>query len=313
MKPDRISQAVVVGAGVMGHSIAQVFAQNNIPVALVDLDQKSLDNSMVLVKSNLETLAEFGKISSGDIPSITKLISPTTDMASACREADFITEAITETVDAKKKIFPLLEKHCPAHAILASNSSSLNVFDFVEINDPGRLIVTHWFAPPHIIPLVEVVPGPRTLEKTTEATVALMRGMGKLPVVFKGLNGPSLVNRFQDLMTMPMWEALEKGWSTPEEIDLAVKAVLAIRLPIVGMAQRLDFNGIDLVVDISRGFGFNNRIAEDMVSKGRLGTKSGRGFYDYGDRSEAEILKERDLKFLKMLECLEKLDAFKPI
>jgi 3-hydroxybutyryl-CoA dehydrogenase len=310
---ENINKAAVVGAGVMGHSIAQVFAHNGVETSLVDLDQKMLDRSMVLVKSNLETLAEFGKVQSAKIPDIIKRIHPTTDLAAGCGEVDFAVEAISEVFEAKKKIFSFLNKCCPAHAILASNSSSLNICDFIEIDDPGRLIVTHWFAPPHIIPLVEVVPGPKTSQETTNRTANFHRRMGKLPIVFKGLNGPSLVNRFQDLMTYPMWEALEKGWATPADIDLAVKAVLAIRLPIVGIAQRLDFTGMDLVLDISNVYGAPNTIAEKLVAEGHLGTKSGKGFYDYGGRTEAQILRDRDIKYLKMLECLEKIDAFKPV
>jgi 3-hydroxyacyl-CoA dehydrogenase len=313
MQFDDILKATVVGAGVMGHSIAQVFSQNGLETRLIDIDQSRLDHAMNLVKSNLETLAEFGKITAGDIPGIIRRIHPTTDLAAGCKGVDFAVEAISETIDAKKKIFSLLEKFCPPQAILASNSSSINIFDFVEIQDPGRLIVTHWFAPPHIIPLVEVVPGPNTSQETTVATANFLRRMGKLPLVFKGLNGPSLVNRFQDLMTLPMWEALEKGWTTPSEIDLAVKAVMAIRLPIVGIAQRLDFTGMNLVLDITKSYGGTNPVAEELVKQGRLGVSSGKGFYDYGGRTEAEILKDRDIKYLKLLKCLEEIDAFKPV
>jgi 3-hydroxybutyryl-CoA dehydrogenase len=310
---ENINKATVVGAGVMGHSIAQVFAQNGVETSLVDLDQKMLDRAMQLVKSNLETLAEFGKVKSGEIPAIIKRIHATTDLAVGCKGVDFAVEAISEVPDAKKKIFSLLEKHCPADAILASNSSSLNIFNFVEVSDPGRLIVTHWFAPPHIIPLVEIVPGPRTLKETTGITFDFHRKMGKTPVVFKGLNGPSLVNRFQDLMSYPMWEAMQKGWATPADIDLAVKASLAIRIPVTGIVQRLDFTGLDLVMDISKTYGVTNATVEEMVKDGRLGAKSGKGFFDYGGRSEAEILKARDIKYLKLLACLEEIDAFKPI
>ena len=313
MPIDDVRKAVVVGAGIMGHSISQVLAQNGVETIMVDLDQERLDRATSLIKSNLETLAEFGKVSAAEIPVILKRIKATPNLAAGCEGVDLAIEAISEVMDAKKNIFVLLDKNCPPQAILASNSSSLNIFDFVEIKDPGRLIVTHWFAPPHIIPLVEVVPGSETSPNTVETTVNFLRKMGKLPLVFKGLNGPSLVNRFQDLMTIPMWEAIEKGWATPAEIDLAFKAALAIRLPITGLVQRLDFTGLDLVMDITRGYGLANPAVEAMVKDGRLGAKSGKGFYDYGGRTEAEILKARDIKYLKMLDCLEKIEAFKPI
>lgn len=313
MPSSNIKKASVIGAGVMGHSIAQVFAQKGVETRLIDLDQKMLDHAIKLIKSNLETLAEFGKVSKSDIPGIIKNIHPTTDLASGCKDTDFAVEAINETIEAKKKIFALMEKHCPPKAILASNSSSLYIYDFIEIQDPGRLIVTHWFAPAHIIPLVEIVPGPKTSQEATNATAGFHKDMGKMPLVFKGLNGPSLVNKFQDIMTLPLWETVEKGWATPAEIDIAVKAVMAIRLPVVGVAQRLDFTGLDTVLDITRGFGFNNPTVEGIVKEGNLGVKSGKGIYDYGGRSEEQILRDRDIKYLKMLKCLEELDAFKPV
>jgi 3-hydroxybutyryl-CoA dehydrogenase len=313
MTVNEIKKAVVVGAGVMGHSIAQVFAQNGIETSLVDLDQERLEHAMELIKSNLETLAEFRKVCAGEIPAIINRITTSTDLAGACTGVDFAIEAIREDAEAKKKIFSLLEKHCPVSAILASNSSSLNIFDFVEIRDPSRLIVAHWFAPPHIIPLVEIVPGKNTSAETTAATVNFMRRLRKLPVVLKGMNGPSLINRFQDRMSSPMWEAIQKGWATPAEIDLAFKAALAVRLPITGIVQRLDFTGLDLVLDVTKRYGTRNDIVEDMVKQGRLGAKTGKGFFDYGGRTEAEILRDRDIKYLKLLDCLEEIDAFKPI
>jgi 3-hydroxybutyryl-CoA dehydrogenase len=310
---ENINKATVVGAGTMGHSIAQVFAQNGVEASLVDVDQGTLDHAMELVKVNLETLSEFGKVQASQIPAILKRIHVTPDLAAGCKNTDLAVEAVSEVADTKKKIFSLLEKYCPPNAILASNSSSLNIFDFVEIEDPARLVVTHWFAPPHIIPLVEIVPGPGTSQQTVDIMVGFHKRMGKLPIVFKGLNGPSLVNRFQDMMSYPMWEALEKGWASPADIDLAFKAALAVRLPITGIVQRLDFTGLDLVMDISRKYGMSNPVAENLVKQGRMGAKTGKGFFDYGGRTEAEILKERDIKYLKMLECLDKLDAFKPI
>jgi len=308
-----IKKATAIGAGVMGHSIAQVFAQKGVETYLVDVDQKRLDHAIELVKSNLETLAEFGKVKTKEIPAIIKRIHPTPDLASGCKDTDFAVEAINETVEAKKKIFSLMEKYCPPQAILASNSSSLYIFDFIEIQDPGRLIVTHWFAPAHIIPLVEIVPGPKTSQETINTTARFHQDMGKMALVFKGLNGPSLVNKFQDIMTLPLWDTVEKGWATPAEIDMAVKAVMAIRLPIVGVAQRLDFTGLDTVLDITKGFGLSNPAVEGIVKQGNLGVKSGKGIYDYGGRSEEQILRDRDIKYLKLLDFLEKIDAFKPV
>jgi 3-hydroxybutyryl-CoA dehydrogenase len=308
-----VNNALIVGAGVMGHSIAQVFAQNGTETSLVDIDEKSLDRARVLVKNNLETLAEYGKIKSADIPDIIKRIQFTKDLPAACKRADFVIEAVHEVPATKKSIFSILSRNCREDAILASNTSGLDIFSIVDVSKPERLIITHWFAPPHIIPLVEVVPGKATSSVTTEFTARLMKKLGKTTVVMKEFIRSFLVNRLQDSMGAAMWEILQKGWATPAELDLAVKCVLGVRTPITGIVQKLDFTGLDLVNDIIHGYGVTNPYVEDMVKEGRLGAKTGKGFFDYGNQTEAEILKKRDLKYLRLLDCLTELDAFEPL
>jgi 3-hydroxybutyryl-CoA dehydrogenase len=313
MKDLNIHKALVVGAGVMGHSIAQVFAQGGIATSLVDVDEKSLDRARVLIKNNLETLAEYGKITSAGIPGIMQNICYEKDLATACKDADFVIEAVNEVPATKKKIFTILSQNCSEDAILASNTSGLDIYTIVEINKPERLIITHWFAPPHIIPLVEVVPGKATSRETIEFTAALMKKLGKTTVVMKEFVRSFLVNRLQDSMGAAVWEILQNGWSTPAELDLAVKCVLGVRTPITGVVQRLDLTGMDLVNDIIHGYGVTNPYVEKMVAEGRLGAKTGKGFFDYGNQTEAEILKKRDLKYLKLLDCLTELNAFEPL
>jgi 3-hydroxybutyryl-CoA dehydrogenase len=314
MQPTEIKKAAVIGAGVMGHSIAQVMAQGGIETNLIDIDQPKLDQAKVLIKSNLETLSEFGKVPSKEIPVILNRIHPMQDVAAGCSGVDFALEAVNETAEAKIKIFALMEKHCPPNAILASNTSSLYIYPFVKLNNPGRLIVAHWFAPPHIIPLVEIVPGPETSQDTIENSVNLMRKIGKMPMVFNCQDAPpSVINRFLNMISLTLWDTVNRKYATPEEIDLAVKSVFAIRLPIVGVAQMLDFTGLDTTLAITRTYGADNPAIAELVDQGRLGAKSGKGIYDYGGRTEQQILKDRDIKYLKLLDFLEKIDAFKPV
>ncbi len=122
-----------------------------------------------------------------------------------------------------------------------------------------------------------------------------------------------IVNRIQNQISLAVLEILEKGWATPKEIDLAVKSSLGIRLPIVGVVQTYDFTGLDLVLDIMKSYGVTHPIFEEKVKKGHLGAKTSKGFYDYGGRSEEEILQKRDRLYLKMLDYLEKINAFEPI
>jgi 3-hydroxybutyryl-CoA dehydrogenase len=297
----------------MGHSIAQVFAQAGIGVNLVDLDEGKLTHAMTLIQSNLDQFAEYGRVPVKEIPEVMARIRPSTDLAAAAKTAGFCVEAVSEVPEVKQRVFSQLDEFCPPATILASNTSTLNIFQIARIKRPERLIVAHWFAPPHIIPLVEVAPGPNTKPEAVIFTAALMQRLGKKPLVLKQFVPALLVNRIQNTIARAVWEMLEKGWATPEQIDLAVKTSLGIRLPIVGVVQSLDFTGLDLAADIMRVYGTVSPVVAEKIKQGHLGAKTSKGMYDYGGRSEEEILAARDRKYLKMLELLERIQAFDPI
>ena len=308
-----VKRTVVVGAGVMGHSMAHVFAQAGIEVNLVDLNETVLEHAMDLIKGNLETLAEFQKVSGDDIPEILARIHPYTDLAGGAEGVDFAVEAVAEVPDVKREVFSQLDQFCPGDTVIASNTSSLDIFSIAQITRPERLVVAHWFAPPHIIPLVEVVPGPETSQEVVELTANLMKRLGKKTVIMKEFVPSFIVNRIQRSISQAVWEMLEKGWATPEEIDLAIKLSLGIRLPIVGVVQTTDFTGLDLIYDIMKGGGRVSPLVEEKVRQGHLGVKTSKGVYDYGGRSEVEILKKRDRRYLKLLDHLERMEAFEPV
>jgi 3-hydroxybutyryl-CoA dehydrogenase len=308
-----VKKAVVIGAGVMGHSLAQVFAQAGIEAGLVDLDEKVLDRAVRLIKNNLNTMAELGKVKNSEIPAILERIHPTVNLPSAAKGADFVLEAVVEAPNIKKEVFSTLDEICSGDAVLASNTSGLDIFDIVQVRKPERLVVTHWFTPPHIIPLVEVVPGPHTSQDVVDFTAKLMRRLGKRPVVMKAFFRSFIVNRIQNNISLAVWEMLQNGWATPEQIDLAVKLSLGIRLPIVGVVQTMDFTGLDLIHQMMQNYGFENELINEKFAKGHLGAKTSKGIYDYGSRSEEEILKKRDELYIRMLDCLGCIKAFDPI
>jgi 3-hydroxyacyl-CoA dehydrogenase len=315
IKASEVKRAVVVGAGTMGHSIAQVFAQNGIETGLVDVREEPLERAMRLIRFNLETLADYGSVNREEIPAILGRITPSTDLARAAEEADFAIEAVVELPEVKKAVFQQFERVCPDGAILASNTSSLDVFSIVgEIHRPERLLITHWFAPPHIIPLVEVVPGPQTSPEAMDIAVGLMHRLGKKTVVLKQFVPSFIVNRIQQMIFFGVLEIMKNGWASPEDIDLAVKASLGVRLPVVGAVQTLDFTGLDLVdIMLKNALGQAPPFIADPVAKGHLGVKSSKGLYDYGGRSEEEILRKRDKRYLAVLDQLEKSGAFEPV
>jgi len=313
MDAKNVKRVAVIGAGVMGHSIAQVFAQAEILVHLVDLRNDLLVRALELVKSNLETLADHRRVSRQEIPAILHRIRPTTDLAAAVEEVDFIQEAVAEIPEVKKKVFAQVEASCREDVALASNTSGLDIFKIIEVKNPSRVVVAHWFAPPHIIPLVEVVPGPSTAPGALQFAAELMERIGKKPLVMKQFVRRFIVNRIQNAIVRTALEMVTNGWATPEQVDLAVKTSLGIRLPIVGVVQSLDFTGLNLIHDMTKGTSGENPLIEERVRQGHLGVSTSKGMYDYGGRSEKEILKKRDLLYLRMLDFLEGLDAFKPV
>ena len=313
MNPQEVKRVAIIGAGTMGHSIAQVFAQAGIEVNLTDIKKDLLEHALRLVRGNLETLAALGRLKAGEIPGILNRIHATTDLARAARGVDFALEAVVEIPEVKKKVFQELEASCPPEAVLASNTSGLDLFQFVEVKNPSRLVITHWFAPPHIIPLVEVAPGPKTAPEVLRGTAKLMERIGKKPLVMRQFVQRFIVNRIQNAIILTALEMIENNWGTPEEIDRAVKTSLGIRLPIVGVVQSLDFNGLNLVNDVLKSIGENISLIEEKVKQGHWGASTSRGIYDYGGRTEAEILRKRDELFFKMLDHLEGIGAFRPV
>lgn len=313
MSLKEIENVSVIGAGTMGHSIAQVYAQGGFEVNLVDLSQDVLKHAKNLIKSNLNTLAEFKKVDFNDIPKILDRIHTSMDLSSATKNANLVVEAVSEIPDLKERIFSQLDEYCSDETILASNTSSLNIFKIVKVNKPERLLIQHWFAPPHIIPLVEIVPGKKTSEEVVELSVKLMEKLGKKPVVLKKYIDSFIVNQIQGAIQGVIYRLLSQKIATPEMIDAAVKYSLGVRLPIVGVVQSIDFTGIDLIYDILKSRGINLPVITNKIEQGHLGAKTSIGFYDYSGKREEEILKKRDRLYLTMLDYLEKINAFEPI
>lgn len=157
------------------------------------------------------------------------------------------------------------------------------------------------------------MPGPKTSPQAVELTAGLMQRLGKTPIVLEEFVPSGIVNRIQQGMSLAVFEMVDRGWATPEQIDRAVKAVMGIRLPILAVCQLFDFTGLDTLQNIVAGMGLRLPPIEDMVNQGHLGVKTSKGIYDYRGRSEQEILRKRDGLYLEMLDHLERIGAFDPV
>jgi 3-hydroxybutyryl-CoA dehydrogenase len=309
-----IRKVTIVGAGTMGHSLAQAFAQGGFNVWLNDVQEAILSKARSLIASNLMTLVELGVLPKNQQTPILNRIQTTTNIEEAAKEADLVVEAIIEDAGAKKEMFRTLDKICPPQAILASNTSYMDIFKFVETKRPEKVLITHWFAPPHIIPLVEIVCGPKTAPETVDVVKALLVKLGKKPIVLSRFLPGFIANRLQSALGNEVLFLLDNGYATPEDIDEATKASFGLRIPILGLVKRMDFTGLNLTQKIISSRLYEppqpqgkSKSVDQLMAQGKMGVKSGSGFYDYGGRSPEEIMKERDIKLIKLKEFLREL------
>ena len=308
--PDKV---LLVGVGLMGNTIAQSFAMAGIEVVLFNLKESSLQRAMGRIQSGLETLVDSGKLTVKQKEETLGRIHCCQNLAEAAKDIDFIMEVVPEVPATKKDMLAQITAVCKPDAIIASNTSALNIFEIADIPNPERLVIAHYYSPAHIVPLVEVVPGPKTSAETVARTVALLEKAGKAPVTMKRFSPGFIVNRIQKAIGETCLDMIESGVVDAAEIDRAVKLSLGGRLPIVGVVQTLDFQGLDMLLDTMKNYGKVYSFVEKLVEQGRLGAKNGHGIYDYQGRSEAEILRKRDELYLKMFDYLKEIHAFDPV
>jgi len=306
----------VIGAGIMGHGIGLTYALGGYKVALSARRETTLGNAMRHISDDLKTFAENDLISQDMIEETLSRITTTNKLEEAVKDADFVTETVVEDVEVKRKIFSHLDVFCPEHTIFASNTSSLLLRDFAsQCKRRDRILITHWFNPPHIVPVVEVVPAEETSDETMELIYALLKKVKKVPVkILKEIPG-FVVNRIQMGLIREVWSLWQQGIASPEDIDLAVKGSLGFRLAVIGPLATCDLGGLDIWHGIAdRLFKVINdaheppEVLKRMVEAGELGLKTGKGFFDYNvhyfAKGQDERVKARDKKIIQLLKLL---------
>jgi 3-hydroxyacyl-CoA dehydrogenase len=313
-----IRKIFVVGAGTMGHGIAQSFAQEGYDVSLFSRSEQTLDRAKALIKSSLDTLAQEGMIARKQIPAIIARIKMTRSLEEGARHADIAFETVLENREAKIEVFNQLDKLCPSKTLLASNTTSLNVFDFIKTSRPGNVLIAHWYTPPQIIPLVDVVKGPETSEDSIQVMLALLKKIGKTPLYLRKFISGYLISRWQIANLRDILYLIDNDIVTPEELDMAAKAGWAIRMMVLGLIQRMDFGGLDLSVKSLDNPYVRSQMTPldykpvkiyELVKQGHLGIKTGKGFYDYKGKSEAELCQERDVKLIRILNAYKEIEG----
>jgi 3-hydroxybutyryl-CoA dehydrogenase len=309
---------LVIGAGTMGHGIAQSFAQAGYQVALQDTYAKSLERSDSLIRSSLKTMIEAQIIPENQFDVILGRIKMTTSLEDVAGDADLAVETIVENKDAKIELFTKLDKVCPPKTILVSNTSFFNIFDFIETSRPDKVMMVHWYSPPQIIPLVDVVKGPETSPENISLVADLLRSMNKKPVIFNKPLPGYMVTRLQVAFQREVYWMMDNDYLSCKDIDEASVWGLALRMLVVGICQRIDFGGLDISAKAKSSIettpqDYKPVKLNELVNQGDLGVKSGKGFYDYGGKSEAEVCHERDVRLLRLIKVLQDQDIAGPI
>jgi 3-hydroxybutyryl-CoA dehydrogenase len=317
---DKKMKIFIVGAGTMGHGIAQCFAMAGYDVTVFSRTQETLNRAKTLITFSLDNFAREEMIDKNSIPGILEKINFTQSLEQGAADADLAIETVVESEPVKKEIFTRLDSICPPNTLLASNTTALNIFDFVETSRPDRVLIAHWYTPPQLIPLVDIVRGPETSDETVQTMVALIRDIDQSPLVLKKFVSGYVVPRLQIATLREIFYLLDNDYVTPEELDMAAKLGLALRMTVVGLVQRIDFGGLDLTYkNINSPYvqsqltppDYKPRKLGELVKQGHLGVKTGKGFYDYGGRSEAELCNERDIKMMRMLKAFKEIEKGK--
>ena len=279
----------VVGAGLMGHGIAQVFAAAGHDVTITDTVTANLDTVRSRILANLNDL--------GDDPDAVERVSPHHDLAAAVRDADFVVEAISEELSLKQKLFAEIERHVRDDTVLASNTSVIPITAIMSgLERRERALGTHWWNPPYLVPLVEVIGTAWTAPDAIEWTMALHASAGKKPAHVKKDVPGFIGNRLQHALWREAISLVERGICDAETVDAVVKAAFGRRLAVLGPLENADLVGTDLTLAIHRTVlpDIESRpgpspYLERLVSEGKLGFKSGEGFRKWSAEDQAAL------------------------
>ncbi len=281
-----IKKIAVIGAGIMGNGIAQVCAQSGFEVTMRDIDQGCLDKGMKKIEKNLSKAVAKEKMTQADMDKIIGNLTPVLDLKEAVDGADLVIEAATENIEIKKSIFKEIDEVCPSETIFASNTTAKSIAEMGAVTKRAdRFIGMHFFNPPPLMKLIEVIRSLATSDETADAIDDMSKKLGKKAVIINEAPG-FIVTRIFAVMINEAFFTLQEGVASPEEIDEAMQ--LGVNLP-AGPLRTADFMGIDLVLatmnTLYEEFGDPKYrpcpIIRNYVRAGWLGAKTGRGIYDY--------------------------------
>ena len=308
MELQNIKKIGVAGGGTMGSGIAQIFAQNGYRVVVTDIAEKFLENTKRIIQLNQKTLIKERLSTQDEADQALKLITYSTDN-NVFADADLIVEAIIEKMDIKQEFWKEVEKIAPENCIFATNTSGLSINGICsKLENKKRFIGMHWWNPPHIIPLIELIKNDETSDEIVGVLKELVDKIGKESVVvLKDVNG-FIGNRIQFAVYREALKIVEDGIATVEDVDKAMKFGPGFRYPVLGPFETSDLGGLDTFYYIS-SYLFNElsdvkhptKLQQEKLDNNHLGVKTGKGWYDYSEGKGEEAMARRDRNLFKML------------
>ena len=307
-----IKKIAVLGAGTMGPGIAQVYAMGGYEVTMWTRSESTREKAIASLKAQLDTFEAEGMLTESK-DAVFGRINFALTVEECVKGADFIQETIVEKADAKKELYEQLAAIVPADTIIASNTSALNIFEIVPEKLLPQQIICHWYAPPHVIPLVEVVKSEQAPQEMADVAVELLNKCGKTAVLMKKFIRGYIANRLQQCLNQEVFYLISNGYCDAQAIDLACQASFVPRACVLGICKRIDFGGVDMTYN-----NFKNKsyaapqwdtipsILVEKVEAGELGIKSGKGFYDYTGRDIEAVKAKRDKYLFEVFKLTKK-------
>ncbi|PZW42148.1 3-hydroxybutyryl-CoA dehydrogenase [Humitalea rosea] len=308
-----MAKIAVIGAGTMGHALALVFAIGGHRVRLTDSFAPTLARAPALMEAARKTLNAAGET---DLTTegLAAAVTCHADLAETVADAEWIIEAIIEQPEAKRVLFEALDAVAPMGAVIASNTSYLDPFPLIPARRQGHAMILHWYTPPYLVDLVDVVPGPDCDPALIQQACAMIAAMGKQPVVLRKFLPGYIANRIQSAISAEVFHLLEEDVASPEEIDAAIVHGLALRLPILGHLAKADFTGLELARDALRNQMVPPAPRRDhstpldaRLAEGRSGVRAGGGWYDWSAHTPEEWFQDRDARLLALKRALREI------
>ncbi len=308
MRASDIKQIGIVGAGTMGSGIAEIFAESGYDVIWYNRSDAGMQRGFARIRENQATLIRNGILTQTAAEAAQAHLHPTNDLIDLA-PADVISESIVEALETKQKLFQSLDEICAQETIFTTNTSGLSISKIATVvSHPTRFAGMHYVNPAHIVPIVEIIKGEKTSDTTCELLMDVAKRIRRHPVLVKKDIPGFIANRIQFAVIREALHLVEEGIASPDDIDAVVKHGIGLRWALLGPLEIADLGGLDVFNTIC-SYLFEAlshakdapKVLQDLVKAGKLGVKSGSGFYDYSARKTQQIIADRDKKLLRML------------